>query len=724
MNCTVIGDRHNHKATILVEDRGRKWIRKPGNATVETAFKAFLSSLEGKGFLFAPGTVNVIASYGTEYDVEYVEHTEAETEADVHMFYKRCGCLLFLAYLFHSDDLHFENIVAHGAYPVIVDYETLLCGDSKRTDRSGPMSLTDTVVKSHLLPHWIRLYNRDMDLGGVTGDGNNRLYWEGKLTSPAFFKSDIIEGFESAYGFCMEKVKFVEEQLHLFDHCRFRRILRPTQLYVKLIVSSRKKENKIRENWLRQVLSRAYLKDIDPDRIIKAAKVLEEEIKAVLREEVPLFWTLGEGLDLCCRDETLQTGFLVLSPVDYAIERLHKLSESDCIDQTKIISMSIDAIAPLRELNYNIVCKEKDIYSLIITRLEETNIKQLASGWIGLERDYRDTLYLQSRGFGLYSGLLGILCCYAAVYYKTGREDVLEKLLDHYENYHRYFIPEPGSLIMCDVLSGLNEGAGGHIKALCHLSELSGVDLFIKDAVRIADSIDFIEAWPDGNADLLNGYAGLALALLDLPSENAVAVGEKLLPILMRYSPALTGAAHGAGGIALSLGILGKVLSTDYPDQRILKLLRWENSKYDNEYHNWVDLRTPGKKAFMLGWCSGAPGIGMVRQRLMTITDNPEIKKICRADVEDSYRIMQGYDILRHDHLCCGNCARLMAVSNTGYHLDRLYEEVENRLKNNKLRLRHLINTADVNSGLMQGYAGVGYALAMYGDKKSGNMLV
>ena len=724
MNFTIVGDIHDHKATVLVEDHGRKWIRKPGNAAVETAFKAFLSNLEEKGFLFVPGTVNVIGSYGTEYDVEFVEHAEAKTEEDVHMFYKRCGSLLFLAYLFHSNDLHFENIVAHKEFPVIVDYETLLSGDIGRFDRLDAMSLADTVVRSHLLPHWGRLDNQDVDFGGITGSGDNRLYFGGKPTSPIFYKSDIIEGFENAYWFCREKAEFIQEQLRLFDHCRFRRILRPTQLYLKLIQVSQKKESEIREYWLRQMLSRAYLKDIDPDRIKKASKVLEEEIKAVLQGEVPLFWTRGDGLDLCCRDEILQTEFLTRSPVDYAIERLHKLSERDCVDQTRIISMAIDAVAPLRELKYNIISRGEDIFSHIITRLEETNIEQLASGWIGLHRDSRDTLYLQSQGFGLYDGLLGILCCYAAIYHKTGREDVLERMLYHYDNYHLYAIPEAGELSMCDVLAGLNEGAGGHIKALCHLSELTGRDIFKKDAERIADAIDHTEEWPEGNADLLNGYAGLALALAELPSEKAVTIGKKLLPILLRYDPVLTGAAHGAGGIALSLGILGKILSTDIYDKRIISLLQWENSRYDKEHHNWIDLRKKGKKAFMLGWCSGAPGIGMVRHRLMTVTENEDIWRICRADIDRAYRTMRGYDILRQDHLCCGNCARLTAVSNTGYQLDDLYEKVVNRLKNNKLGLKHIINTSDFNVGMMQGYAGVGYAIAMYGDRKSGNMLV
>ena len=65
-----------------------------------------------------------------------------------------------------------------------------------------------------------------------------------------------------------------------------------------------------------------------------------------------------------------------------------------------------------------------------------------------------------------------------------------------------------------------------------------------------------------------------------------------------------------------------------------------------------------------------------------------------------------------------------MAASNIGFRLDGLYKEVGNRILKDNLGLVHLINTSDFNAGLMQGYAGVGYALIMYRDRKSGKMLV
>ena len=37
---------------------------------------------------------------------------------------ERYGKLIGIAFLFNVTDLHYENIIAHGEYPVIIDNET------------------------------------------------------------------------------------------------------------------------------------------------------------------------------------------------------------------------------------------------------------------------------------------------------------------------------------------------------------------------------------------------------------------------------------------------------------------------------------------------------------------------------------------------------------------------------------------------------------------------
>ena len=56
---------------------------------------------------------------------EYVEIRECETEQEVKNYFRRLGSLLFLCYLTDAGDMHGENILASGEYPVPIDLETV-----------------------------------------------------------------------------------------------------------------------------------------------------------------------------------------------------------------------------------------------------------------------------------------------------------------------------------------------------------------------------------------------------------------------------------------------------------------------------------------------------------------------------------------------------------------------------------------------------------------------
>ena len=60
-------------------------------------------------------------SYGWE---EKIENIPCKNESEVEHYYFRMGIHLFLGYALGATDLHGENIIAHGEYPVIIDMET------------------------------------------------------------------------------------------------------------------------------------------------------------------------------------------------------------------------------------------------------------------------------------------------------------------------------------------------------------------------------------------------------------------------------------------------------------------------------------------------------------------------------------------------------------------------------------------------------------------------
>ena len=113
----------------------------------------------------------------------------------------------------------------------------------------------------------------------------------------------------------------------------------------------------------------------------------------------------------------------------------------------------------------------------------------------------------------------------------------------------------------------------------------------------------------------------------------------------------------------------------------------------------------------------------MVRRRLAELCDNAEIISACRRDLARAEQNLTSDFTVKRDCMCCGNAARLVACSNIGAKNEQLYNILFGRIKSDSVVLLHPCDTADCNCGLMQGLAGVYYAVAMYGDSRSGGML-
>lgn len=730
------GDIHDGLSVELKQVGENIYISKPRNANTEIAMQTFLLRLEEKGFLYIPGTVNIIHNENNLHYVEVIDHLSVQSVSEISLYYRRSGALLFLAYLFSSIDLHRENIIAHGAFPTLIDYETLFTGMTQSDLELTGKSLVSSVYASQLLPYWKRYDGNDFDMGGLSGTGTlddkdgNILYFKEEPVFIYQYVSDVLEGFSYAYDFALENRGLFEEGIALFNECSFRVILRPTQVYLSIGRIIKKAAENDREKLARALLERAYLNDIDPNRIEKAEKVLKAEIEAVLQEEVPLFFVKGDSTHLQNRKGLLQTEFYINSPIKKATDKLGQLSIDDKNAQCTIIKQCLEAIRPARITRSKRCESIMDVFRL----LEDNCINGLASCWTYLTRGGNECLYYQSVGYGLYHGLIGILCCYAAIYARTKDASVLNALYRHYAKYRENAIPD--TIELDSFISSLNQGAGGHILALSHISDLTKDDRFLKDAQLIARAIVLPKDLPEESVDVLSGYSGLAIALSVIEPETSIPLAKRLLKVLLDYSPELTGMAHGAAGVALALCTIYQVLKKNTPednlwidlkdiiDDKVLQLLKWENSNYRDSIHNWLDLRDSSHMGNMMGWCSGAPGIAMARKKIMEMTDNLEIKKICATDIGRAIDSIIGYEAGSRDCLCCGNCARLMAASYLNIDVDHIYKEVLARMKKGIINFHHVANTNDFVPGLMQGYAGVGYALAMYGDTRAGQMLL
>ncbi|MBR0413068.1 MAG: DUF4135 domain-containing protein [Eubacterium sp.] len=712
-----LGDKHGGKQVSLIIDGETKYMFKPRAACAEKGLEAFLLKLKQEGFPFLPSSEHIIEESADGYKAAFVEHTSAESAEDVALYFKRCGALVFLAYIFGSNDLHFEDIIACKNTPVLIDCETLMTGKTE-SDLGELKSLTASVMKSHLLPNW-RLEDGEAKLtAGLicnNPDEKNHLIYNGKPCFIYDYVSDVTEGFCAAYGFAMQNTDMLSKALGCFAGSSFRFLLRPTELYAKIIELAGKLDSEKREPTVRTLLSAAYVKDKRENRLEYMSDVLDEEVRAVLCGDIPYFSLRFDSLGLFGSDRELAENFLCETPENCVKDQLDSLNTADMTAQCRIIEHSLAAARPL-EKRAPKLCSG-DIYEYMFERLEEGYISAISSGFTYLTSGSDGNLYFQSAGFGLYDGLAGILCAYAALYRKTSDSRILSALKSHYAPLGKYITDcDSFSLNANNVM--LQSGLSGVIACLVHIYDLIGEQMFYDDAVTLAKKLK-PEIIGEVGCDLLCGLAGLAVQLPKMPDEVSAPLAEVILPELLKYEPELTGAAHGAAGVALAIA----ALSAGKHDEKVLQLLSFEEQHYYENEHNWRDLRAPDRVAFMHGWCSGVGGEAIIRKRLLQLTDNAEIIAICNRDLERAKVNLCSDFSVKRDCLCCGNAARLVTCSNINEKNSGLFTLLCDRIEQDSLVLYHPCDTDDRNYGLMQGLAGVIYAATMYGDEKSGGML-
>lgn len=182
-------------------------------------------------------------------------------------------------------------------------------------------------------------------------------------------------------------------------------------------------------------------------------------------------------------------------------------------------------------------------------------------------------------------------------------------------------------------------GVAGIGYATVAVGESLGRDDLVADGLeRLASSVAGPIA-PDAELDVVGGAAGTIPALLSVhrryPSDAlldaAVRLGEAIVTGARRGDAGaswgtaatastydLAGFAHGAAGIAHALLELFAVTGDPRHRDLALDAFRYERQWFDAAHGNWADLREyagTGEPGYALGWCHGAPGIGLSRAR-------------------------------------------------------------------------------------------------------------
>lgn len=116
----------------------------------------------------------------------------------------------------------------------------------------------------------------------------------------------------------------------------------------------------------------------------------------------------------------------------------------------------------------------------------------------------------------------------------------------------------------------------------------------------------------------------------------------------------ISGGGHGLAGIAEALFAAGAALGEAKYARAAEDAIGFELEAYSERFRTWSDLRTYPPVSYMHGYCSGAPGIGIVLERTRKVGyESPELEK-CAALAK---RSVDELPLNARDHLCCGNSA-------------------------------------------------------------------
>lgn len=320
-----LGDGHSGESTALITlSDGTKLIYKPRNIEATQSYNLFIDWANHK----LDTNLKTIKCVGREsYGwLEFVHYESVNSPDELQEYYYEAGILLAVTLLLGSKDCHYENIIASGKHPVIIDHETIvqpvLSDQSIRTwDEQHKVPYVsvlesmlivnrDTGIPLEYAGYGIRGNVEVMDIEKKVIDPNTidskrdtRFVFRKLIKQNIPFYKDIhvfannyghffIEGFSAAYDMFLasrEELTSGKSPVLFFENQIIRYVWRPTFIYFRILKYLRKasfmSSFDAYRSKLYELMSKAYQKaDAKNYRYI-----LEFEMEQLLNGDIPLF---------------------------------------------------------------------------------------------------------------------------------------------------------------------------------------------------------------------------------------------------------------------------------------------------------------------------------------------------------------------------------------------------------------------------------------------------
>ena len=659
------GDRHRggHSVVLANFESGRVLVYKPRSLAIEQHFQQLLEWLNDRGAQPVFRTLKVVecADHGW---VEQVVPATCNSGAEVNAFYRRQGGFLALLYALDAVDFHYENLIAAGEHPVLLDLEGLFhppCAeaDATRAAMLARSALANSVLRIGLLPWRVNDGGSSLDIGGLTASnhqtieagvlqlesvgtdamrfvrgagtfqpGRHRPTLRGEEVDVFGHVRAIQQGFADMYRMLLDQRQALlaaTGPLMRFATDESRVILRSTDAYARLL----------QESYHPDVLRDARDRDRHFDQLWLAFKdtpefdvVIASEQADLLRGDVPMFVGQPGSRDVWDSAGHRLPGLLTQSSLDRVQQRLQAFSPEDLRWQCWLIEaalaaehgLSASSSAPVASAKKSSVHSSPDqllaAAALIGDRLASQAFRVGdEAAWVGLSYG-KDRPVLRHLVNDLYEGLPGVILFLAYLGDATNAPRYRDLASAGLKTLRHQLERDAG----VDDDLGAFSGLGGVIYLVTHLAVLWQDDALLQDAqdlvARVRPLID-----TDEELDVLGGAAGCLRALLGLHAvqPNAAVLdaarhcGERLLAAAVvqprgigwvskgMKAPPLAGFSHGSAGISWALLGLTAVTGDARFRAAALRGIEYERTLFVPEAANWRDLRVKGLDAGVAG---------------------------------------------------------------------------------------------------------------------------
>ncbi|MFE9749621.1 type 2 lanthipeptide synthetase LanM family protein [Saccharothrix saharensis] len=596
------GDPHarGRSVAVLTFTDGRRVVYKPRPAALHRAFADLVTWFDRHTGLDLR-LPRLLARPGHGW-LEFVEHRPCADVTEVGRFYQRLGALIALLYAVDGTDMHYENLIAAGDQPVLVDLETLFHPTLGTPTDPAVRALSRSVHRTAVLPRVLLGEHGALDVGGLGGDhgdrppvdgvawldpgtdrmrlvrrpapmppAQNRPVVDGREAEPADYQGALLAGFRIGYdALCDHRADLLgpDGLLSRFADLPVRFVPRMTQLYSTLLDES------THPDALRGAAARQDVLDLlwdgaADDDVTRA--LVPHEMRDLWAGDVPLFTTRPGSRDVWTSTGQRLPDLLPSAALDAVTAKVAALDEVDKHDQQWLISAGL-ASRPRpvehrtgRGVAAPVEAGVPDPQRLLVAAcgiadevLAHATTADGRVNWVGLELVDDRHWAVAPMGAGLSNGYTGVALFLAQLGRLTGAARYTEYARDALR-------PIPGLLaafaedgeLAAAVGSGGFHGLGGICYALARLANLlddGEITGWLRTAVDVAAAV---EAAGEDPANVVEGWAGGLAAMLAVRAESglpaASALARAYADRLLTATPGGDGFARGRAGVGWAL---------------------------------------------------------------------------------------------------------------------------------------------------------------------------